>query len=134
MINPEYEDEDVDLANEMWDALVNQESSDEEFDAFCAMLNSEIACELGWRFSESNNTWNRDEEQSENVPNYLYDLNLAQEIYDDLREDEEIQYANILTTLLNNGIILPGMGFRPCPLIFATPWQKCQAFAILREL
>lgn len=129
MTNPE--DEDID---NIWLALETKETTDEEFYAFCAILNGEIAHELGWKFSEADNTWKRGIAESEKVPDYLFDLNLCQEIFEDLREDEEIQFANILTALLNNGIILPGVGFRPCPLIFATPWQKCQAFAILREL
>lgn len=129
MTNPE--DEEID---NIWLALETTEPTDEEFEAFCAMQNGEIAHELGWRFSEADNIWKRGDDESEEVPNYLFDLNLCQEIFEDLREDEEIQFANILTALLNNGIILPGVGFRPCPLIFATPWQKCQAFAILREL
>jgi len=98
------------------------------------IVNAEIATELGWRFSEADQCWIRDDDESDFVPDYLNDLNLCQDIYNDLREDEEIIYANILTSIINNGIISEGQGFRPCPLIFANARQRCQAFVILREI
>ena len=98
------------------------------------IVNSEIAVELGWRFNEADHCWSRADEDSEAVPVDLNNLDLCQDIYNDLREDEEIIYANILTSIVNNGIMPAGQGFRPCPLIFANARQRCQAFVILREI
>jgi len=96
------------------------------------LLNAEVATELGWKFDEANNNWRRKNDEFPEPPNYVCDLNLCQEIEYDLRENEEILYANILTCMTNNGII-PLEGFRPCPLIFVTAMQKCAAYLILRE-
>lgn len=133
MTNPE-EEEEVDVFD-FWQDIINAEPTEqeqEEYHAFCDLINSDICRELGWEYRDG--MWYRGDSEFDYLPDYLHDLNLCQHFYEDLREDEEIQYANILTALLNNGIIFPGVGFRPCPLIFATAWQRCQAFAILREL
>lgn len=108
------------------------EMTQEDVDACAHLLNAEIATELGWKFDEANNNWRRKDEELPEPPNYVSDLNLCQEIEFDLREHEEILYANILTSILNNGNI-PPQGFHPCPIIFANAIQKCMSFLVLRE-
>jgi len=98
------------------------------------IVNAEIATELGWRFSEVDQCWLRDDQESDFVPDYLNNLDLCQDIYNDLREDEENIYSNILTSIVNNGIISEGQEFRLCPIVFANARQRCQAFVILRDI
>ena len=120
-----------------WEDIDIAEISDEHFEqyqAFCALLNSEIATHLEWEYSESCECWLDKDHNEISQPDFLHDLNLCQYFYDDLREDEEIEYANILTGILNGGMLVPGIGFQPCPIIFATAWQKCLAFVILRNI
>lgn len=99
--------------------------NEDELEKICQhIVNAEISNELGWRFSEPDQCWFRGDDECYIVPDYLNDLNLCQDIYNDLREDEEIIYANILTSIVNNGIIQQGQGFKPCPLIFANARQR----------
>jgi hypothetical protein len=132
MTNPEHIEQ---LA--FWEDIDPVELSDEHFDqyqTFCALLNSEFATQLEWEYNEANECWLDKDHNEISQPDFLHDLNLCQYFYDDLRGDEEIEYANILTGILNGGMLVPGIGFQPCPVIFATPWQKCLAFAILRNI
>lgn len=95
------------------------------------LINAEVAVELGWEYCLSENIWRRENEEVEELPYYIFDLNLCQEIHNELREFEEIIYANILTSILNNGNM--DAGFRPCPVIFADAYVKCVAFLTLRD-
>lgn len=116
---------------------MNKLSEEDQNAAFISLLLSgTIAKEMGWKYLKKEKIWQRGEEKTEdsNPPLYTCDLNLCQEFEDELREDEEIIFANMLTSLINNGNLVDGIGFKPCPIIFADAATKCYAFAAIRNL
>jgi len=117
--------------------MINEEPTEDESAALLSiLLSGQIAKEMGWNYNKIKKIWERGDEKTQDSfpPLYTTDLNLCQEFEEELREDEEIIFANILTTLINNGEFVDGAGFRPCPIIFADAATKCYAFAHVRNL
>lgn len=116
---------------------MSEEPTEQDCEEFIyTLLSANVAEELGWKYCKKDKIWRRNDEETEDhlPPPYAWDLNLCQEIEGDLREDEEIIFANMLTALINNGNLIEGIGFKPCPIIFASAATKCYAFAHVRNL
>jgi hypothetical protein len=122
------------MLKSIWDSAPDDGATTEQHDAFIHLVNGEIAAELGWKFDYKKNVWTRADQVSIRVPDYMNDLNLCQEFYDDFRENEENTYIILLTKLIFGEELLDGMPIDPIPMIFASTVDRCLAFSILREL